>query len=244
MKKETAKLYLKTHNKTGMKYLGITTGDPINSYKGSGAEWKKHIKEHGKHDVTTEILYEEPLPVGNKTTNKFKQICKEYSDLFNVVKNKNFANLKPEDGTFGALGEPYKPYNYKGENKIIEYDEKVSDVYKDDSLSKASVELEDYHYSTNFLENEVSFNEFKCVITKVFLGLTAREERVLRMRFGIGLKKDYTLEEIGQHFSLTRDRIRQIEAKGLRKLKHPFFSRKLRPFLEDLKTGEFSLNAS
>ena len=43
MKKETAKLYLKTHNKTGMKYLGITTGDPINSYKGSGAEWKKHI---------------------------------------------------------------------------------------------------------------------------------------------------------------------------------------------------------
>ena len=106
------------------------------------------------------------------------------------------------------------------------------------------MELEDYHYSTNFLENEVSFNEFKCVITKVFLGLTAREERVLRMRFGIGLKKDYTLEEIGQHFSLTRDRIRQIEAKGLRKLKHPFFSRKLRPFLEDLKTGEFSLNAS
>ena len=70
MKKETAKLYLKTHNKTGMKYLGITTGDTINSYKGSGAEWKKHIKEHGKHDVTTEILYEEPLPVGNKTTNK------------------------------------------------------------------------------------------------------------------------------------------------------------------------------
>ena len=86
--------------------------------------------------------------------------------------------------------------------------------------------------------------------------LTPREERVLRMRFGIGMNTDHTLEEVGQQFSVTRERIRQIEAKALRKLKHPSRSRKLRsfwitrggveggrrkgelsPFLYDLQTG-------
>ena len=68
--------------------------------------------------------------------------------------------------------------------------------------------------------------------TRVLSSLTAREERVLRMRFGIGMNTDHTLEEVGQQFSVTRERIRQIEAKALRKLKHPSRSRKLRSFLE------------
>ena len=70
--------------------------------------------------------------------------------------------------------------------------------------------------------------------TRVLASLTPREERVLRMRFGIGMNTDHTLEEVGQQFSVTRERIRQIEAKALRKLKHPSRSRKLRSFLDNL----------
>ena len=69
--------------------------------------------------------------------------------------------------------------------------------------------------------------------TRVLSSLTPREERVLRMRFGIGMNTDHTLEEVGQQFNVTRERIRQIEAKALRKLKHPSRSRKLRSFLDD-----------
>jgi RNA polymerase primary sigma factor len=69
-------------------------------------------------------------------------------------------------------------------------------------------------------------------VTRTFAFLTAREERVLRMRFGIGMKGEHTLEEVGLQFSVTRERIRQIEAKALRKLRHPSRSRHLRSYLE------------
>jgi RNA polymerase primary sigma factor len=69
--------------------------------------------------------------------------------------------------------------------------------------------------------------------SKALSELSAREERVIRMRFGIGMNTDHTLEEVGQQFSVTRERIRQIEAKALRKLKHPARSRALRTFLDD-----------
>jgi RNA polymerase primary sigma factor len=72
----------------------------------------------------------------------------------------------------------------------------------------------------------------KETVTRVLASLTPREERVLRMRFGIGMNTDHTLEEVGQQFSVTRERIRQIEAKALRKLKHPTRSRKMRSFLD------------
>ena len=68
--------------------------------------------------------------------------------------------------------------------------------------------------------------------TRVLASLTPREERILRMRFGIGMNSDHTLEQVGQKFSVTRERIRQIEAKALRKLKHPSRSRVLRSFLD------------
>jgi len=69
--------------------------------------------------------------------------------------------------------------------------------------------------------------------TRVLASVTPREERILRMRFGIGMNKDHTLEEVGLQFSVTRERIRQIEAKALRKLKHPSRSRILRSFLDN-----------
>ena len=68
--------------------------------------------------------------------------------------------------------------------------------------------------------------------TKILSSLTPREERVLRMRFGIGMNSDHTLEEVGQQFSVTRERIRQIEAKALRKLKHPTRAKLLKSFLD------------
>src|SRR5512133_1662185 len=76
-------------------------------------------------------------------------------------------------------------------------------------------------------------SNLKETVTRVLASLTPREERVLRMRFGIGMNTDHTLEEVGQQFSVTRERIRQIEAKALRKLKHPSRSRKMRSFLDD-----------
>jgi RNA polymerase primary sigma factor len=81
------------------------------------------------------------------------------------------------------------------------------------------------------LESAIQGN-LKETTTRVLASLTPREERVLRMRFGIGMNTDHTLEEVGQQFSVTRERIRQIEAKALRKLKHPSRSRKLRSFLD------------
>ena len=80
-------------------------------------------------------------------------------------------------------------------------------------------------------ESAIQLN-LKETTTRVLASLTPREERVLRMRFGIGMNTDHTLEEVGQQFSVTRERIRQIEAKALRKLKHPSRSRKLRSFLD------------
>ena len=70
--------------------------------------------------------------------------------------------------------------------------------------------------------------------TKILSTLTPREERVLRMRFGVGMNTDHTLEEVGLQFSVTRERIRQIEAKALRKLKHPSRSKQLKSFLETM----------
>ena len=76
-------------------------------------------------------------------------------------------------------------------------------------------------------------SDLQRAITLTLTSLTPREERVLRMRFGIGMNTDHTLEEVGQQFSVTRERIRQIEAKALRKLKHPSRSRTLRSFRDD-----------
>jgi RNA polymerase primary sigma factor len=92
----------------------------------------------------------------------------------------------------------------------------------------------------DFIEDKNALNPMDSAIhanlrettTRVLASLTPREERVLRMRFGIGMNTDHTLEEVGQQFNVTRERIRQIEAKALRKLKHPSRSRKLRSFLD------------
>ena len=79
----------------------------------------------------------------------------------------------------------------------------------------------------------VNTEELKEVTRKLLGGLTAREAKVLRMRFGIDMNTDHTLEEVGKQFDVTRERIRQIEAKALRKLRHPSRSQRLKSFLED-----------
>jgi RNA polymerase primary sigma factor len=122
--------------------------------------------------------------------------------------------------------------------------EKVRKVLK---IAKEPISLEtpigdeeDSHLG-DFIEDKAAVNPLDAAIqanlreatTRVLSSLTPREERVLRMRFGIGMNTDHTLEEVGQQFNVTRERIRQIEAKALRKLKHPSRSRKLRSFLDD-----------
>jgi RNA polymerase primary sigma factor len=121
--------------------------------------------------------------------------------------------------------------------------EKVRKVLK---IAKEPISLEmpigdeeDSHFG-DFIEDKNAIIPLDAAIqsnlrettTRVLASLTPREERVLRMRFGIGMNTDHTLEEVGQQFSVTRERIRQIEAKALRKLKHPSRSRKLRSFLD------------
>jgi len=128
-------------------------------------------------------------------------------------------------------------------NKLSMPLEKVRKVLK---IAKEPISLEtpigdeeDSHLG-DFIEDKLAVQPLDAAIqanlrettTRVLASLTPREERVLRMRFGIGMNTDHTLEEVGQQFSVTRERIRQIEAKALRKLKHPSRSRKLRSFLD------------
>src|SRR5690242_19741985 len=119
--------------------------------------------------------------------------------------------------------------------------EKVRKVAKEPiSLETPIGDEEDSHLG-DFIEDKAAVIPLDAAIqanlreatTRVLSSLTPREERVLRMRFGIGMNTDHTLEEVGQQFNVTRERIRQIEAKALRKLKHPSRSRKLRSFLDD-----------
>lgn len=117
---------------------------------------------------------------------------------------------------------------------------KVLKIAKEPVSLETPIGDEDDSHLGDFIEdkNAVSPVEFAIqsnlreTTTRVLSTLTPREERVLRMRFGIGMNTDHTLEEVGQQFSVTRERIRQIEAKALRKLKHPSRSRKLRSFLD------------
>ncbi|MEE2704884.1 MAG: RNA polymerase sigma factor RpoD [Pseudomonadota bacterium] len=117
---------------------------------------------------------------------------------------------------------------------------KVLKIAKEPISLETPVGDEDDSHLGDFIEDKNALQPIDAAIhgnlrettTRVLASLTAREERVLRMRFGIGMNTDHTLEEVGQQFSVTRERIRQIEAKALRKLKHPSRSRKLRSFLD------------
>ncbi|NDF12201.1 MAG: RNA polymerase sigma factor RpoD [Proteobacteria bacterium] len=116
---------------------------------------------------------------------------------------------------------------------------KVMKIAKEPVSLETPVGDEDGSFLGDFIEDKNAVlpldaaihSNLREITTRVLASLTPREERVLRMRFGIGMNTDHTLEEVGQQFSVTRERIRQIEAKALRKLKHPSRSRKLRGFL-------------
>jgi hypothetical protein len=135
-------LYVKTHNVTGLKYLGQTTRDPFN-YKGSGKRWLNHLEIHG-NDVTTEILIE------TEDKNKIKVEGIKYSSLYDVVNNPSWANLVPEEGSGGdtSSSENYKTgimnrsYEYK---KDAEYIKRVSEsVKKTWGQKKSSPGYEEY----------------------------------------------------------------------------------------------------
>lgn len=121
----------------------------------------------------------------------------------------------------------------------VEKVRKVMKIAKDPVSLDNPVGDEDGSYLGDFIEDKNAVlpvdaaiqSNLREITTRILSSLTPREERVLRMRFGIGMNSDHTLEEVGQQFNVTRERIRQIEAKALRKLKHPTRSKKLRSFL-------------
>jgi RNA polymerase primary sigma factor len=117
---------------------------------------------------------------------------------------------------------------------------KILKIAKEPISLETPIGEEDDSHLGDFIEDKNAVSPMDAMISvslveqtrKVLATLTPREEKVLRMRFGIGEKADRTLEEVGVDFEVTRERVRQIEAKALRKLRHPSRSRRLRPFLE------------
>ena len=131
----------------------------------------------------------------------------------------------------GGLSLP-DPVKYRKINYVLT----DKGITKEDFLDKETIPLEYVHDLADdgpTAEDAVNLSELKPEITKILVKLTPREERVLRKRFGIGLDTDYTLEEIGKEFGCGRGNIRMIEAKALRKLKHPSIAGNLRKFLPD-----------
>ena len=120
--------------------------------------------------------------------------------------------------------EKYRKINYTLNDKGVHTD--LLDVVE------TAEYVDDFADDGPTAEDAVNLSELKTALTAALLTLKPREERVLRKRFGIGLDTDHTLEEVGLQFSVTRERIRQIEAKALRKLKHPSRSKHLKSFLE------------
>jgi len=118
---------------------------------------------------------------------------------------------------------------------------KVLKIAKEPISLETPIGEDEDSYLGDFIEDRRIVSPADAVISlnlaeqtrKVLATLTPREEKVLRLRFGIGEKADHTLEEVGRDFEVTRERIRQIEAKALRKLRHPSRSRKLKPFIEN-----------
>ena len=159
--------------------------------------------------------------------------------------------LQPEDGLelrhHGREIEIELPRKKEREPEavVVVTPDKVREIIKVSqepvSLETPIGEEEDSHLG-DFIEDKSVISPSEAVINmnlaeqtrKVLKTLTPREEKVLRMRFGIGEKSDHTLEEVGKQFDVTRERIRQIEAKALRKLKHPSRSDKLRSFIDSI----------
>lgn len=147
----------------------------------------------------------------------------------------------------------YEPTPAEIANRLSMPVDKVRKVMK---IAKEPVSLEnpvgdeDGSYLGDFIEDKNAILPIDAAIqsnlrettTRILSSLTPREERVLRMRFGIGMNTDHTLEEVGQQFHVTRERIRQIEAKALRKLKHPTRSKKMRSFLSGSSKLQNNIN--
>jgi RNA polymerase primary sigma factor len=153
------------------------------------------------------------------------RISSDYAQLSEMQDSRISATLN-EDGSFSEQDE--KTYQAL-RAEIVEL---VNGLHLHNNRIEALID-QLYGINRRVMQIDSAIQEnLKETTTRVLASLTPREERVLRMRFGIGMNTDHTLEEVGQQFSVTRERIRQIEAKALRKLKHPSRSRKLRSFLD------------
>jgi len=145
-----------------------------------------------------------------------------------------------QEGNIGLMKAVDKFEYRRGYKFSLEKVRKVMKIAKEPISLETPIGDEEDSQLGDFIEDKNAIlpldsaiqENLKETTTRVLASLTPREERVLRMRFGIGMNTDHTLEEVGQQFSVTRERIRQIEAKALRKLKHPSRSRKLRSFLD------------
>ena len=122
--------------------------------------------------------------------------------------------------------------NHLVQQKVTRPQYLKDDVMRLQTLETYNTNLDNECVVVNNCLEKIKQDEIKEKISLVLSTLTEREERVLRMRFGVGMNTDHTLEEVGLQFSVTRERIRQIEAKALRKLKHPSRSKQLKSFLE------------
>jgi len=170
-----------------------------------------------------------------ENTNKTNTMIKTYSKI-----KKRYYTRKPYD--YNDDTTHYRESNHfiplKSIDKVATYQviqkrqpykyQKEDALFKSTKLSVANNMISEIN-----LDSIVAKNQMKEKITQALIYLTPREERVIRMRFGIGMNTDYTLEEVGQQFSVTRHRIRQIEAKALRKLKHPNITKHLKELLEN-----------
>ena len=229
--KEERTLYLKIHRVTGLRYLGVTLND-AKKYIGSGTKWKNHLKKYG-NDVRTHILFK------SDDIDEFCRVATKISERFNIVKDNKYANSIPENGSTTRRSNrkiyeedtkdcSYIPTKFPGgvvyrksfhkESEDVILHEDMTLLYKD--KKKSDFDLDDIIYK----------KELKMKMRKILSSLTPKEEKVIRMRFGIGMNTDYTLVEVGKVFSLDKERIRQVEAKALRKLKH--HSRNLKTLLE------------
>ena len=213
--RQTNTLYIKIQLKTGKRYLGVTYRKDASKYRGSGALWLDYLKKYG-NNVRTKILFK------SDNIEEFSRVATEVSKRLNVVYSDKYVNIKEETG-LNATRTKRKIY---GDDTIDKaYEVGVDGIIQTrkrnskDAIYQITDTYEDKKSSSLDLDEDIYRKQMKIKLVVALSKLTTREERVLRMRFGLGLISDHTLEEVGQQFSVTRDRIRQIEAKDLRKLK-------------------------
>ena len=216
-------LYLKTQNKIGLQYLGVTSKDAY-SYKGSGEVWKKKIKEYGrkKSDIDTLVLLTDKME-GKSTSKLFQEVCLWTSKMLGVVDNVNFANNIEENGVLGAYGTSYYKYDWVGQSKFIKWTKENKEQSSDDVLNnKKYFQNMKAENISNDLEKNIDNKKLKVKLNSLLSILNTREERALRIYFEINDNSssgEISYNEVGRQLGISGGRAGQIIAVALNKLK-------------------------